>query len=43
MKSIQYIFDNDIIRIWNEEILSTDFEKDNLMLTIEDKKHNNII
>ena len=25
MKKIQYIFENNVIRIWNDEILSTDF------------------
>jgi hypothetical protein len=37
MKSIQYIFDNNIIRIWNDDILSTDFDKDPFVLSIEDK------
>ena len=28
MKSIQYIFENNVIRIWNDEILSADFGAD---------------
>ena len=29
MKSIQYIFENNVIRIWNEDLLSADFSNDN--------------
>ena len=32
MKSIQYIFENNVIRIWNDEILSADFCEDRLAL-----------
>lgn len=32
MKSIQYIFENNVIRIWNEDILSADFSDDNIAL-----------
>jgi len=32
MKSIQYIFENNVIRIWNDEILSADFGEDRLAL-----------
>ena len=32
MKSIQYIFENNVIRIWNEDLLSADFSNDNLAL-----------
>lgn len=32
MKSIQYIFENNVIRIWNEDILSADFSDDPLAL-----------
>ena len=37
MKSIQYIFDNNVIRIWNDDILTNDFETTSL--SIEDKKN----
>ena len=32
MKSIQYIFENNVIRIWNEDILSADFHSEAPML-----------
>lgn len=32
MKSIQYIFENNVIRIWNEDILSADFHSEVPML-----------
>lgn len=32
MKSIQYIFENNVIRIWNEDILFVDFSDDNIAL-----------
>lgn len=32
MKSIQYIFENNVIRIWNGDILSADFSDDTLAL-----------
>ena len=35
MKSIQYIFENNVIRIWNEDLLSADFSNDNLALGME--------
>ena len=35
MKSIQYIFENNVIRIWNEEILSADFNDDGLAVDMK--------
>ena len=35
MKSIQYIFENNVIRIWNEEILSADFTDDVLAVDMK--------
>ena len=37
MKSIQYIFDDNIIRIWKDEILSADFNSKSSVIAIEDK------
>ena len=39
MKSIQYIIDNNIIRIWNDDILAADFENGSSILKIEDKNN----
>ena len=35
MKSIQYIFENNVIRIWNDNILSADFSDDSLALDMK--------
>lgn len=43
MKSIQYIFDDNIIRIWKDEILDAYFDNDFSVLTIEDKQKNQSI
>lgn len=40
MKSIQYIFDDNIIRIWKDEILDAYFDNDFSVLPIEDKQKN---
>ncbi len=37
MRSIQYIFDNNIIRIWNDEILKADFNQSDSLVAIEEK------
>lgn len=34
MKSIQYIFENNVIRIWNDDILSADFSDDTIALCL---------
>lgn len=43
IKSIQYIFDDNIIRIWKDEILDAYFDDDSSVLTIEDKQKNQSI
>ena len=40
MKSLQYVFDNKVIRIWDDEILSADFGEETSFRSIEDKRTN---
>lgn len=35
MKSIQYIFDNNVIRIWNDDILTANFSDESHRLGIK--------
>ena len=37
MKSIQYIFENNVIRIWNDDILTADFSEEVLALEMKEK------
>ena len=43
MRSLQYIFDDNIIRVWNDDVLKADFDTNSSILTIEDKKNNNSV